>query len=265
MDVTIPKIYSKFRKAIIFSIFTFRNFISISSNKRVFILAHMRSGSSLLSHIISANQDVLSCGESNIRYSLHNYIKRSEFEIRYRAGKHFEHYDIILDQINHNDRTPSKSMLDGNNCQLIFLVREPRTTIASIIGLSKEFYDGSTDEDNAADYYINRLAFLTKFATNCIRTKCLFITYENLIEKPQQALSALSDFLGLEKPLTEKYRLNPYTGKSGDPSTHIFAGRIKKPQLTTYKLSEKNMRACSNAYEDFNSMITKIDCLKPKI
>ena len=193
--------------------------------KIVWLLAHMRSGSTLLLHLLSSHPKILGAGERNATYSSAHDLRRLEVDAAYLRRQLLRDYDYVVDQINHNRFLAATELLDHPRLYRIFLLREPQAAIASMVEVLGRFY-GTTLEE-AVDYYLDRLPALARYAA-CVEdpARSLFLTYADLVERPQVALRRLQSFLGLETPLEETYRVFDFTGSRGDPSARIQSGRI---------------------------------------
>ena len=74
--------------------------------------------------------------------------------------------------------------------------------------------------------YREGLSVLARLAGSGEPTRAFTLTYEDLVLRPDPALAALRDFLGLEAPLRPDYRIFEFTGGRGDPGPRIQEGRI---------------------------------------
>lgn len=100
----------------------------------IFIMSHMRSRSSLLSHILGSNPAISGYSESH-----HSYLDWKHFaRLRIRAysgnrGK--SNLKYTLDKILWNNYRISNQMCLKENLKIIFLLREPEDTLKSIINM----------------------------------------------------------------------------------------------------------------------------------
>ncbi len=208
----------------------------------IFILASARSGSTLLAHILTSNPEIFGMGESKIRLT-------GMSDYRRLVGKNlFFHWrnDLprnkgeryILDKLVHNHLLQPRDIdvLKDPRVRIIFLIREPRATLASFMRAIK------TDEASATEYLVQRLTTLQQYAQNLAPDKrCLLLTYRELLHCTQPALDLLQDYLQLQHPLSEQYRVTNTTGAFGigDKSEQIRSGRIVAPT----KLPDKPLSA----------------------
>lgn len=203
--------------------------IQFSNSKYLFILSHMRSRSSVLSHILGSNEGI--CGYREMHKSYVNY----KDVVNMKATLKEEFKDEIegrylLDKILHNNQEISRKVIDITNPKFIFLLREPESTIKSIIkmGITRgnDLYKNPKD---ATNYYCSRLNRLSELAEVQNRD-FIFVDSDDLVKKTDSVLSSLTGWLGLESPLTSDYKIFNNTGKPshGDPSKNILGGKLMK-------------------------------------
>lgn len=190
------------------------------------ILAHMRSGSSLLQHVLASNPAVIGRGERNKSYRTPWDLDRLVVDVCANQKVVPKKELTFVDQINHGRLIERESILVHPRVKKIFLLREPFGAIGSIVHVLGKHYD--IDLDRAVRYYVNRLRELRGYAeAESSRSKQFFLTYGDLVGDARgRVLSSLGDFLGLERELAEDYRTFSFTGRSGDPGPKILSGRI---------------------------------------
>lgn len=204
-----------------------------ASNRFLFILGHMRSGSSLLCHLLCNSDDVIGIGEAH-----HDYRRRSDLSklltsIRHYSGTRPLRYRYVLDKIVGVQHVLSGSVLSDQRTRYVFLVREPLATMASLVDMRRRYHDEPLQQliAFAAENYVTRLTQLMQLAeTINDPARSLMLTHRELIEETPTAFASLETFLDLIAPLREEYELLPTTGQPGlgDPSPSIFKGRIDR-------------------------------------
>ncbi len=193
-----------------------------AGRRYLFLLGTMRSGSTLLASILCSHPGILGYGETHVVYD--GPGKLGELETRVCRAHGIGPDEIgerrVLDKLLHDGLLRDPRVLDGADLTCLFLLREPRRTIQSLVHQL-----GSTLDD-AFSYYRGRLGTLESYARAFSRTA--FLTYEDLVADPELTLAGLTAFLGLSPPLTAEYRLQPLHGVKGvgDRSEAIRAGRI---------------------------------------
>jgi hypothetical protein len=186
----------------------------------------MRSGSSLLLHLLLTNPGITACGERNSAYKSERDLDWLELEARLRRRAFFKPFRYVADQINHDKFTPNEEVLQHPRVRLLFLVREPIGSISSLINLTRNFYE-EWPAAKVVDYYAQRLTTLARLGA--LRSGyALSITYDALINNTSAELERIRKFLGLDTGFSETYKLHDFTGMRGDPSERIRAGRIMK-------------------------------------
>lgn len=197
----------------------------------VLILGHMRSGSTLVNHLLISHPDLAGCGELNATYRDADALATSRIRIlRYHHAVHHPPR-YFVDQINHSRMTPEPALLNDPRVRLIFLLRQPGPTLGSLLKTLGPLY-GKSFEDGP-DYYLERVATLASLAAGLAEpTRALALSYEDLLRQPSDELARLTRFLELSTPLREEYQQFDFTGRRGDPGPVIHAGRITADKVT---------------------------------
>lgn len=185
----------------------------------LFLLATMRSGSSLLTSILGSHPEILGYGETHVVYDRPEKVQELAARVR-RAHDGREPARYVLDKLLHDGLVRDPGVLEGIDLTCVFLLREPRRTIESLV------HQLDSTLDDAFAYYRERLLHLELYARAFPRSA--FLTYEGLIADPAGTLARLTRFLDLGSPLSSEYRLPPLHGVKGvgDRSGRLEAGRI---------------------------------------
>ena len=202
--------------------------LNCSPRSSILIMGHMRSGSTLLLHLLMSHSQIIGCGERNTAYRAPRDLDRLAVESRLRAGSLLRAYQYAADQINHTRFTPVERLLDHARVRLLFLVREPEPTIASIIAVAGRYYPsfGWTVE-RAAAYYMERLHALERIASGLANPASgIFLTHDDLVRRSVETLHLLERYLNLAESLSPRYDLQEFTGRRGDPMDGVRRGRI---------------------------------------
>ena len=210
----------------------YRRQLAFAPCKYVFILGHMRSGSSLLVHILNSHPEITGYGETHLTYHTQQDLDRLACGVfctlrRLRVTRY------VLDKIL-AEGLLSDEMLRTPGISYIFLLREP---IASVKSMMREFPTWFTDDQlprevlqrKAMEHYETRLRTLEKQAsimTN--RHQTIIVTYDELLTRTTEVLSLIQEFLDLDDPLKETYDTTRTTGVFGigDPGKYIHRGRV---------------------------------------
>ncbi|HLO85498.1 MAG TPA: sulfotransferase domain-containing protein [Nostocaceae cyanobacterium] len=194
----------------------------------IFILSHMRSGSSLFTHILNSNPEIIGYGETHLKYTSESDVKQLLFKVYKTLRKMQMSHKYILDKILHNHKILEEKLLTSDSLHTIFLVREPQRTLASILNIKPHW-----SEEKALNYYIERLLTLEKYAkliNNKDRT--LWLDYDQIVNNSNSVFRELQNFLGTKTGFSEEYEVLKTTGTKGigDSSENIKVGRIIRNQ-----------------------------------
>lgn len=193
----------------------------------------MRSGSSLLTHILSSNPEIIGYGETHTKYQsevdlknlmLNVYLKVPEFKTLSDIKNFRMDHSYILDKVLHNSRFSDYSFLASQNVYSIFLLREPKRSLGSLLDLKPHW-----TEQTAVDYYSDRLRQIETYAQFVNNPKhTLVVTYEQMLNQTQSVLVRLQQFLSTTQSFSEDYKVVKTTGQAGigDHKGNIKAGRI---------------------------------------
>ena len=199
--------------------------------KILFILSHMRSGSSLLTHLLTTNPEIIGFGESHIEYYSEQDLKALLLKV-YRDTRQLRlDHKYVLDKLLHDKKLIDETILFSEQVRAIFLIREPKRALASILTLKPHW-----NENQAIEYYSTRLETLEKYAKLINNKKrSLFITHEEILNNTQSVFKAMQDFLEVKQPFSEEYQVLSMTGTRGigDSSENIKAGRIVRNNKTS--------------------------------
>lgn len=226
----------------------------------LWVLSLMRSGSSLLTHLLVSHPGIEGFGECWIRYEsildfqeliarvrLYNTLER----LRRRSPCRAQGARIVLDKLLHNTLLPYPELLNHPQLKLIFLLRQPRDVVSSLLRAGKPFPHSGTPKA-AAGYCTSRLKALERYAVSIREPrKSVMLHYETLLHRTHDTLRGLQAFLRLEQPLTESYEPNIASGLPGlgDPTKLIKTGRvIKNHKPPACDLPEDLLRDCNRQY-----------------
>jgi len=193
----------------------------------IFILSHIRSGSSLLSALLSSHPAISGYGETHIQYRTAADLRhlRSKVLARKRRFPRLGCERYILGKVLHSSLTTgvSSAFWLSGKVRPVFLVREPGGTVRSM------FRSLGHSESAVRAYYLNRLPELAENLRSISTVlQPMVITYTDLTTRSKETLWALQEYLGLTQPLSETYSITRQTGIKGvgDTSELIRSGRI---------------------------------------
>jgi hypothetical protein len=205
----------------------------------LFILSHMRSYSSVLSHVLGSHPQVDGYCETHLRYRSSFDLLRLKWRVRKLTGEPLRGR-YLLDKILHNYAVAT-AILENPRTRAIILLRQPVDVVQSIVHMGRhlDLNEQNASVTNATQYYVERLAQLTKLA-RAFGKRAAFVESEALMSRTDETLRFLQTFLGLDSPLDRRYRRFSKTGRPGygDPSQMIQSGEIarRREQRPTYSI-----------------------------
>jgi hypothetical protein len=211
----------------------------------------MRSGSTLLHHLLQTNPWVLGAGESTRVYRSIGDLRRLSLWAHSTAGSILTWRRFVTDQINHSHQLESESLLRRPDVHTVFLIREPHGTIGSTMAHLGKHYGWTLQR--SVDYYLERTASLLRLMRELGQAqprRAFGLTYASLTTDTVNTLARLQSHLGLPEALRETYGVYSYTGKRGDPSPRISAGMVLPPNPhADLKLDSRLEQNLQLAYE----------------
>jgi hypothetical protein len=223
----------------------------------------MRSGSSLLTKLISNNPQVNGYGETHLGYLSQKDFGSSVGKILFvnRRSTKTGRERYVLDKLLHNYLLPldKTSLLLEKNVRVIFLIREPEESIASMINTLK------MTAENSYHYYIDRLEMLERYAeTITVNSQAVMVTYKQILEQTDAVFKLLEGYLDLSVPLQEAYELTTRPDYGNDPSPNLASGRILRdlPEQALAQFPEEWLQRAQNSYIHC-SQVLRQHCLYP--
>lgn len=170
----------------------------------IFVLAHMRCGSTALSNVLCSRPDVSGYGEAKIHHtSVASLGQLVVNQARRQAWKPKATY--LFDKILHT-RHDGSAPHAFYSARAIFLARRPGPTIRSIDALYR--LEGRTeypDHTAAAGYYIGRIDALIEMWHRFPQDRRVGLTHASLLADPDAALARISRALTIDPPLVNHY------------------------------------------------------------
>lgn len=223
----------------------------LCSSKYLFVLSHMRSRSSVLSHILGSNNDIIGYGELSRSYKKNFDLFKMKIalneDIKTNLCKKY-----LYDKLLHNSYKIDDQILSNPDVKFVFLLRKPEGTIKSILNMGFKIQQIEyQSEKKVFDYYINRLKELEVYAEK-LKGKYLFIKSDDLVDNTDITLDAFSNWLKLRTPLSKEYNTFARTGTPGhgDPLENIHSGVLKKTKPHDIELSPELLEKADIAYEN---------------
>ena len=231
--------------------------VGITPPRSLFLLGHMRCGSSLLLHLLMTNPLVGGVGERNCPYRSRRDLGWQHVQARFAARPWLRPMAYVVDQVLHDQFLPRPSLLRDPRIRCVFMLRQPAASIGSLLVLSRTFYGDSWSPARATEYYISRVATLARLAGSMAGSgRTCVVLYEELLAEPQSTLERLRAFLELEARFALEYPVHAFTGTRGDPGKLIGSGRIQQRDAASYPpLDGFLLRRAQDAYEQCRSSL----------
>ena len=189
----------------------------ICFERSIFLLGHMRCGSTALSNVLCSNVQVQGYGECHITYNRGFSPGRLALNL-VRNGINPYSGKYIFDKVLHGSLD---SAVDRKffRSKAIFMLRNPLSSVTSLVKLSKYLnLKVYMTVDGALGYYTTRLQELEKLWEEFPVANRSFIGYEALVANPQICLDRLSNGLLTGIKLNNEYSHNATLGHGrGDP------------------------------------------------
>src|SRR5262249_56591904 len=116
---------------------------------------------------LGSHREISGYSEANVAYFGRSGLRQLEWTVRERTGepalKRF-----LLDKVLHNDRGIAPDVLRRPDVRCIFLLRNARDTITSILNLARVLggREQVPDPSVAANYYTARLAHIEEYGSH---------------------------------------------------------------------------------------------------
>ena len=207
----------------------------------IFILAHMRCGSTALANVLCSRGEVSGYGETHIRYDGQGALGRLALNQMRRDGWK-PGADFLFDKILHS-RLDSAVPPQFFQSRAIFIVRRPDEAIRSIVDLftrmSRRAYD---TPEKAALYYAERLDALAALWRRFPPARRVGITHEALVRDPERTLSRVSGHLRFEPALENRY-VSPAASRKGGGGDPLVSGTHRRiePGLRSFSGAEQGL------------------------
>ncbi|CAG0996207.1 hypothetical protein BURK1_02552 [Burkholderiales bacterium] len=194
----------------------------------ILLISHMRSHSSLLSHILGSHPEIDGYSELHQHYESPMDLRAMTRRIEAATGER-RHGRYALDKLLHNAGLVDAAILRRDDVKVVFLIRSPVDAIPSImrVGRAQGGDLAVATPAGATRYYVTRLARIGKYSA-LMGSRAALVEAERLVSDTGAVLARLTRYLGLATPLDPAYRRFPLSGVvgHGDPSPNILAGRV---------------------------------------
>ena len=209
----------------------------------------MRSGSTLLLHLLCNNDGIAGLGEMHYKYKTVSdiYGVTSRIVSGLNLSKSSS-TDYFLDKLLHEKLVGDFNVINQGFVKIIILLREPGAALSSIVKL-----DMIKSPVQARDHYLQQLQWIQRMTNHILPDRWTYTTYERLIDNTDEELLRLTQFLDLKVPLEKKYSTLSTTGITGlgDPGPNIHTGVILKSiKRSIDQRIEPYIKSARQAYDE---------------
>ncbi len=202
--------------------------------KYLFLVGHMRSGSSLLTHILDTNPEITSYGETHLRYKSGRDVDWLVQDV-FPTLRRLRLTRYVMDKVVQENHL-CDDVFRREDCYFIFLVRDPDASVRSMVRAfptwkGKEHLDRDAAIAKAIAHYNARLRSIQANVEEVGNSgRGVFLSHANMIDHTDRSFRAIERMLELSAPLSEDYELSRATGEpgKGDPSQNIRKGKIDR-------------------------------------
>lgn len=229
----------------------------IFPSNHLLLISHMRANTTLIGHLIGSHDEFSGYYEMHIGYyswkSLVN--QKIVFHQSHRSSPVTKFY---FDKILHSEHYIEHDVMKKSNVNVMFTIREPQETIASIVKLYRKQHpnDDFTSVDYAARYYIERLCEIAEIAKKLVDDDIPYFYYDaaTVVENTEILLNKIARYLNVDKSFPLKYKTFTKTGEKiyGDSSPYIFSGKVvkKKRMATEVDIDPLLLQRCLYVYNN---------------
>ncbi|HEY4369844.1 MAG TPA: hypothetical protein VGN07_21595 [Steroidobacteraceae bacterium] len=200
----------------------------------VFLFSHMRSFSTVLSHVLGSHTDICGYTETHLKYRKGSDLVRLRLRVASATGE-WPRGRYLLDKLLHNFMLIPKDLRYSPRLRSLIFVRNPAATIQSILRMNAQHPNMSWygSPASVAEYYCERLTWLTAIGVH-MKTRAFVFPAEALVDDTAPLLKHITCFLDLSTPLQPRYRLHRLSGlpSHGDTSERLQAGTVSHRPLT---------------------------------
>lgn len=233
----------------------------------VWVLSHLRSGSTLLCHLLNGHPEICGFGETFTVYR-----GEADFvELAARIGRALRRPRLpepyLLDKLLYGRLLAAPGLLDHPRVHRLFLIREPHGCLSST---SSRLVTADALEPGSPPYvaallahYRERLGELAAYAEGCADPRrSLVLTHHQLLHDTGAVFAALERFLGVGTGFSEAYPVLRTTGRAGgDRSALIRSGRLRRSySRPPVALSGPELEAGRRAFESGRARLERV-CL----
>ena len=192
----------------------------------IMLFSTMRSGTTLLSQVLTDSPEIAGFGESHVRYDDAGAV----LDLKYWTFRFTRRYPFrpayLFDKVLHEDHVPDFDLL-ATMAEVwpIFLIRNPADNGRSL----QRMFGASAGPGACWPYLAGRYGQLEDALRRLQGSRGIVaLSYERLTGDPEGTLGAMTRHLGLRRPLRAQYQVAAHVGRwgLGDGSGNIRSGTI---------------------------------------
>jgi hypothetical protein len=196
----------------------------------LFLFSHMRSYSSLLSHMLGSHREISGYVETHLKYRSRLDLLRLRWHIALATGA-LPTGRYLLDKLLHNFMLIPKQLRESPRLRTLIFIRKPEPTLRSILqlGVRCPAVGWYSDQHRVSEYYCARLAWLAAVGAH-MRERAFVFPAEALIDDTDALLLHVTRHLELSTPLRPHYEVRKLSGEPryGDVSENIKSGSVRR-------------------------------------
>ena len=229
----------------------------VHKHKFIFVLAHPRSGSTLLSHILTSHPEFSFGGELFIKYEHPTDLAKLLVETCRRLRKVRLRTKNVVDKIVYDGLITDEVLAAPSIYRCILLIRSPEASLKSMV-----HYFG-WDETTALRCYVDRLHALIRHGS-VLRERAFLLEYDDLIERSEEMLEALGRFFGRAYSFKSSYKTSRITTQTlGDSSPNIWACRIIRTRTHDVTIGAEALAKASGAFQSCRHQLSQAGVVLP--
>jgi len=219
----------------------------------LFLFSHMRSFSTVLSHVLGSHPEICGYSETHLKYRRRSDLYRLRWRVA-RATGQWPQGRYLLDKLLHNFMLIPKDLRYSPRLRTLIFVRSPEATLQSILRMNevhthRAWYDSAT---RAAEYYCERITWLTALGVH-FKERAFAFPAEALVDDTAPLLRNITGFLDLASALQPRYELHRLSGlpSHGDTSPRLQTGVVlhkASPADTAQPIDRKLLEQCNHVY-----------------
>lgn len=231
--------------------------------EHIFLVSHMRSYSSLLSHLIGEHPEVNGYVEQQVGYP-------TEMDL---VGMRIRTYELtggqmngkyLFDKILHNRLRIGAEVAARSDVHLLLSIREPIAAVQSTVAMARKNHKPGWKGrvPKVAGYYRERMEGMVQMARARKDGDILFFQAERAVDNTAGLLAAIQRYLHLDTPFKESYTPQKLTGVGlfGDPSDYIKSGQVvkKRADHSGIEIPDAIRKELQTSYEDTQQRLRRL-------